>query len=60
MFQAQATLSLTVENRASITDILLEELKRQATAGVWRYNFVWSKVTAFMTDSIAKNLYMYI
>ena len=33
MFQAQATLSLTVENRASITDILLEELKRIATAG---------------------------
>ena len=49
-------LSLSVENRETISDLLVEELKRLAKAGDCSAQSLWQKVTSLMTDSVSKNL----
>ena len=49
-------LSFAIENRDTISDLLVEELKRLAKAGDCNANSLWEKVTSLMTDSVSKNL----
>lgn len=51
-------LSLAVENRETITKLLVEQFKRLSTAGNTTASALWEKVTSLMTDSVAKNLHI--
>ena len=51
-------LSLAVEDRQTITDLFVEQFKRLAVAGNSSARDLWEKVTALMTDSVAKNLHI--
>ncbi|KAK6179055.1 hypothetical protein SNE40_011501 [Patella caerulea] len=51
-------LSLAIENRETITELLVEEFKRLAKAGEFSANILWEKVTSLMTESVSKNLHI--
>ena len=51
-------LSLAIENRETITDLLVEEFRRLSEAGKCSAKILWEKVTSLMTDSVAKNLHI--
>lgn len=51
-------LSLAVETRETIAELPVEELKRLAKAGDCSTTSLWEKITALMTDSVAKNLHV--
>ena len=51
-------LSLAVENRQTICDLMVEELTRLAKAGSIDAKTLWEKICALMTDSVSKNLHI--
>ena len=51
-------LSLAVENRQTICDLMVEELTRLAKAGNIDAKTLWEKICALMTDSVPKNLHI--
>ena len=51
-------LSLAVENRKTISDLLVEEFQHLAQAGNTSAKVLWEKVTSVMTDSVSKNLHV--
>jgi len=52
------SLSLAVENRKTISDLLVEEFQRLTQAGNTSAKVLWEKVTSVMTDSVSKNLHV--
>lgn len=49
-------LMLAYEDRANIVKLFIEQMKRLAIAGETTEKIIWEKITAIMTDSVAKNL----
>lgn len=49
-------LYMAFEDRENIIALFVEQLKRLALAGNTSVQSIWKKITAIMTDSVAKNL----
>lgn len=50
------SLSMAFEDRANITELFVQQFRRLALAGNSTVQALWEKITAIMTDSVAKNL----
>ena len=48
--------SMAVETRDNITSLLVNTLKRMSIARATDSKELWEKISALMTDSVAKNL----